>query len=703
MKLKQVKSVILQLVAMIMMGQLIACSEKNPVVPGANNTPPVAIAGQDQHVKIGDVIQLDAQGSYANKGELQYQWQVINKPIDSKIVIVEVNAIKTHFIADMQGDYQVKLTVTDEKQHSASAQITIVVSDASENSVPVARITPDRLVATTEQVIKLSAHESSDADDDPLAYAWSIIEKPSGSNIQLSLELGIETHFSADLEGRYLVGLKVSDETSNNITTLELTINNGNHTPIAEAGDDQNVLLDTEVILDGSNSVDEEGDTLGFEWSFGSKPNNSQTQLIDSTVEKPRFTPDVEGEYVVKLRVFDENSISEFDQLLITVTSNQAPIASAGENRQVVTGSKVTLDGSASSDPEQDALQYVWEFIQKPDGHSSELNMANTSKPEFVADVEGQYIIKLVVNDAHHDSVPDTITINSKMNLLPIAKIDGNAEQYASQGDRVTFSGGKSSDPEAEDLTYRWALIAPDNSTATLEGNTQEDASFTADIAGSYRVNLVVNDGTQDSSAATTILTVYPDEAMFDVSVTGKLLDSGNKPLQNILIYSEQVLENTQTDEEGNFNFNIKAPASSLDSFELIFSNTDLIPKTIVTITDLAEDNTSVNIGQRNIPVLQDKDLHIWECNAYDSEIVDISFEMAEPQYDDMTFDYNKIIAFAPRTLPYKQPLPATSTIKISSPSSKVTVGVDDTSFVHQYQFDDTDVDVLIIDVCNKD
>ena len=51
--------------------------------------------------------------------------------------------------------------------------------------------------------------------------------------------------------------------------------------------------------------------------------------------------------------------------------NNTAPIADAGIDQNVITGSLVTLDGSKSSDPNDDMLSYNWSFTAKPTGSSA--------------------------------------------------------------------------------------------------------------------------------------------------------------------------------------------------------------------------------------------------------------------------------------------------------------------------------------------
>lgn len=93
--------------------------------------------------------------------------------------------------------------------------------------------------------------------------------------------------------------------------------------------------------------------------------------------------------------------------------NNTAPIANAGQDENVTTGSVVTLNGGACTDADGDLLTYSWSFMSRPAESASVLSSASSVRPTFTADKDGDYVIRLVVNDGHEDSGPDTVTITA--------------------------------------------------------------------------------------------------------------------------------------------------------------------------------------------------------------------------------------------------------------------------------------------------
>ena len=175
--------------------------------------------------------------------------------------------------------------------------------------------------------------------------------------------------------------------------------------------------------------------------------------------------------------------------------ANVAPVAQAGAVQSVLTGSVVTLDGSASSDANNDTLTYKWVLVAVPAGSAATLTGATSAKPTFTADASGTYVASLQVNDGKLDSAVATVTVlASTLNVAPVANAGLNQSVLA--GTAVTLDGSSSSDANRDYLTYKWTLLVkPAGSQATLSSATDVKPTFTPDVVGTYAVTLVVSDG----------------------------------------------------------------------------------------------------------------------------------------------------------------------------------------------------------------
>lgn len=195
------------------------------------------------------------------------------------------------------------------------------------------------------------------------------------------------------------------------------------------------------------------------------------------------------------------------------VDMNAAPVANAGANQSAFKGAKVTLDGSGSSDAKGYPLSYSWAFTSIPAGSLAALSNPTTVSPSFVPDVVGTYVLSLIVNDGNKDSAASAVTINvSRGNTAPVAR--AGTTQNVATGTLVTLDGTASRDADGDRLTYKWAIASkPTGSTASLSSPTAGKPTFTADAAGAYVINLIVNDGAVDSAVSSTTVNAIKSKA----------------------------------------------------------------------------------------------------------------------------------------------------------------------------------------------
>jgi hypothetical protein len=179
--------------------------------PFPPNEPPVAEAGSNQSIHVGQIVQLDGSGSNDVETlteDLIYDWSFDSVPAGSAAVFDLINPIAPTFVVDLPGDYLVSLVVTDEGDLASDpSQLTV----SSLNTPPTAKAGTDQSTYVGSTVV-LDGSASSDPDFDPIvSYDWSLAAQPAGSSVVLGDPGTAFPSFVPDLVGTYIAQLIVSD------------------------------------------------------------------------------------------------------------------------------------------------------------------------------------------------------------------------------------------------------------------------------------------------------------------------------------------------------------------------------------------------------------------------------------------------------------------------------------------------------------
>ena len=306
------------------------------------NTPPVAHAGPDQSVSVNNQVILDGSASSDVDGDpLTYTWSFTSIPNGSAAVLTDPAAVQPTFTVDKPGSYALQLIARDGTANSLADTVVITTL----NSKPVANAGAAQSAIINQQVT-LNGIDSTDADNDTLAYAWSFVSRPQGSAAQLSDTTAPQPTFTLDKSGTYVIQLIVNDGTVDS-DPATVTISTLNSKPVADAGTPQTVPVTTLVKLNGLASSDADGDSLAYAWSFTTKPATSTAVLSNATIAEPTFAADVAGTYVAQLVVNDGTIDSDPSTVVITVTDNTSndPAITGISPVSAPIGSQITLTG----------------------------------------------------------------------------------------------------------------------------------------------------------------------------------------------------------------------------------------------------------------------------------------------------------------------------------------------------------------------
>jgi hypothetical protein len=248
-----------------------------------------------------------------------------------------------------------------------------------------------------------------------------------------------------------------------------------------------------------------------------------------------------DGEHTLHLKVLNTNSTGTdghyFEVINVCKAGNwltAAPIANAGDDIKILTGTAVNLNGLASFDPDDEAISsYDWSIVTAPEGSTATILAPSESITEITPDIEGKYRIGLVVNDGIYNSIRDIKIINAKLtNNAPVA----NAGVDRNIPTRVWCypNGSASSDADGDSLSFAWRKVSePSGSNARLFNTDTRTLKFMPSAEGEYTMGLIVNDSLESSEEDLLVLTAIDGySGLQEMSTTGLTLISYPNPAE---------------------------------------------------------------------------------------------------------------------------------------------------------------------------
>ena len=263
-------------------------------------------AGNPQTVSVGDTVLFKGSVlSAPDSVELLYSWT-----FDDGATSKTRNGLKASCIYTTRGEKTVTLTVsymTDGGEVAAKDTVTINV-----HNPPIANAGRDQRAAVGSEV-SFDGSGSIDPDGGDLTYSWDF-----GADADPATSNSDKPFCIYSTRGTKTVTLTVTDDEGvSRSATVTITVHDP---PIADAGHDQTVAVDTEVSFDGSGSRDPDGGNLTYLWDFG-----ADADPATSDAEMPFCIYSTPGTKTVTLTVTDDEEVEASDTVIITVIDPVMP------------------------------------------------------------------------------------------------------------------------------------------------------------------------------------------------------------------------------------------------------------------------------------------------------------------------------------------------------------------------------------------
>lgn len=487
---------------------------------------PTADAGADSEVDLGWNADFDGTASSDPDGdELSWEWTLSSVPATSSLTdadLVNSEEALGYFTPDVEGDFELQLSVSDGTSEASDTVVVTVVATTSSNTAPVAHAGMGTS-GSVGDTLSFDASSSYDPDADDVSYRWRFAVVPNGSDRTSGDIEGRYTEtpsFVADVGGTFQLEVRVMDDSTFSTDTTTAVISTpANGVPVPDTtGSPTRVGYSWYVNMRAEKSSDPDGDALDYSWSFLSVPSGSalvDADWDDADSDHGSFQPDVAGVYRTQVEVSDgtDSATAVVAVRMDASTADNPPMPELSVDADFELGDTVEADSSGSWDLEGATLSHRWAFSSLPSASAlanADITDRRTDFASFVPDVAGTYELRLSVDDGVNISREVAeLFVAGPGGESPVA--DAAADQEVALGAAIYVDGSGSYDPEGESITTTWTFRSiPSSSSLTNSDITKPKSAvtnFSPDVAGDYVLRLVVDDG-HHTDSDTVVFTV---------------------------------------------------------------------------------------------------------------------------------------------------------------------------------------------------
>jgi hypothetical protein len=274
--------------------------------------PPVAFCPDDILAEVDHPVDLHGDG-YDDNWIAGFAWEILSAPDGSTASLEFADRPDARITPDITGTYEIQLTVIDNEGLTDSCTLNVVAG-----GVPTAVCPEDMTVPTRTEV---TLHGDAVDDGTIEAWSWEVVEHDTDTAPTLGSPGRQDTTFWALRVGLYVMRLTVVDDTGlSDDCTFTITTTPTGPDAICPPTIETTPLTEVELVADW----EDDGRVVGYRWELVSAPEGSSAAPPEpATDEVSYFTPDVAGEYRVRLSVTDDDGETGSCEFLIRATPSE--------------------------------------------------------------------------------------------------------------------------------------------------------------------------------------------------------------------------------------------------------------------------------------------------------------------------------------------------------------------------------------------
>lgn len=301
---------------------------------GCPENPAPSVSIDNKRVSEGGSITLTADATDPEGEILTYEWSVSG----TGSISGSGSSVTYDAPSGISSDTSETVSVTAfEKDTSKSARDSALITVEDTGNTNRGPKANDISISTKEGQAVSDSFDASDPDGDSLSYA--IVNDPSNGSVSTNGESFTYTP-DTDYSGSDSFTYRVDDGNGGSDTaTASITVRDTEDTtpPIADAGSDKTVTVDSSVNFDGSGSSDNTGITA-YEWDVD---NDGSYEKMGASIS---HTFQSTGPKTVTLQVSDAAGNTDTDSVSMNVTTDDDPVAAVtAEDVSAQNGTEATV------------------------------------------------------------------------------------------------------------------------------------------------------------------------------------------------------------------------------------------------------------------------------------------------------------------------------------------------------------------------